>query len=285
MDRFGDDLTELILSFLWFEDKIRLECVSKQWKRCVFQRQVFIKIGSDSNTSMNYITDDSFETIFNIFHYDFFAEDIRNMKKQIFRIDNTSLKSLLKKCPNITNVRLYLEVKNEVLSLFGQYCPNIKSLIVDTKITIDDKKNDKYLSFFRKNGHKLRELIIDGSDEVIERYLRLCPNVKLVNSSPIIINEDKEFLPNLQHIVSSKWCQIKSTKDIKVLSDKYCQTSKTLEFNIAFDVMEEKLKTFGQNFRFNDLRKVCLAFQWPYSGQAIDDCLSMIVTIVRNYQI
>ena len=37
MDRFGDDLTELILSFLWFEDKIRLECVSKQWKRCVFQ--------------------------------------------------------------------------------------------------------------------------------------------------------------------------------------------------------------------------------------------------------
>ena len=25
-DRFGDDLTELILSFMSFEDKIRLEC-------------------------------------------------------------------------------------------------------------------------------------------------------------------------------------------------------------------------------------------------------------------
>ena len=29
-DRFGDDLTELIVSYLWFEDKVRLECVSKQ---------------------------------------------------------------------------------------------------------------------------------------------------------------------------------------------------------------------------------------------------------------
>ena len=43
-DRFGDDLTELILSFLWFEDKIRLECVSKQWKRCVFQKQFVIEL-------------------------------------------------------------------------------------------------------------------------------------------------------------------------------------------------------------------------------------------------
>ena len=52
MDRFGDDLTELILSFLWFEDKIRLECVSKQWKRCVFQRQFVIEIDFVCNNSM-----------------------------------------------------------------------------------------------------------------------------------------------------------------------------------------------------------------------------------------
>ena len=32
MDRFGDDLTELILQYLTFEDKVRLECVSKQWR-------------------------------------------------------------------------------------------------------------------------------------------------------------------------------------------------------------------------------------------------------------
>ena len=34
-DRLGDDLTELILQYLTFEDKVRLECVSKQWKNAM----------------------------------------------------------------------------------------------------------------------------------------------------------------------------------------------------------------------------------------------------------
>ena len=33
MDRFGDHLTEEVLQYLTFEDKVRLECVSKQWRR------------------------------------------------------------------------------------------------------------------------------------------------------------------------------------------------------------------------------------------------------------
>ena len=43
-DRFGDDLTELIVSYLWFEDKVRLECVSKQWRRLVFNKQFELNI-------------------------------------------------------------------------------------------------------------------------------------------------------------------------------------------------------------------------------------------------
>ena len=43
-DRFGDDLTELILSFLTFEDKVRLEFVSKQWKRSIFQKQFVFEL-------------------------------------------------------------------------------------------------------------------------------------------------------------------------------------------------------------------------------------------------
>ena len=43
-DCFGDDLTELILSFMSFEDKIRLECVAKQWRRLVFKKQFVIGI-------------------------------------------------------------------------------------------------------------------------------------------------------------------------------------------------------------------------------------------------
>ena len=34
-DRFGDDLTEELLSYLSVEDKIRLQSVAKQWNRCL----------------------------------------------------------------------------------------------------------------------------------------------------------------------------------------------------------------------------------------------------------
>ena len=44
-DRLGDDLTELILQYLTFEDKVRLECVSKQWRRLVFNKQFVIEFG------------------------------------------------------------------------------------------------------------------------------------------------------------------------------------------------------------------------------------------------
>jgi len=38
-DRFCDDLCELLLSFLPISDKIEFECVSKQWKRLIFNKQ------------------------------------------------------------------------------------------------------------------------------------------------------------------------------------------------------------------------------------------------------
>src|ERR1700729_670917 len=42
-DRFGDDLCELVLSYLTFKDKLIFECLSKQWKRFVFNKQYIIR--------------------------------------------------------------------------------------------------------------------------------------------------------------------------------------------------------------------------------------------------
>ncbi|CAG2108403.1 unnamed protein product [Medioppia subpectinata] len=44
MDRFGDDLCELLLSYLSFEDRFQCECVSKQFRRTVFGSVVCIDI-------------------------------------------------------------------------------------------------------------------------------------------------------------------------------------------------------------------------------------------------
>jgi hypothetical protein len=37
-DRFCDDFCELILSYLEMDDKIRLQFVNSQWRRCIFNR-------------------------------------------------------------------------------------------------------------------------------------------------------------------------------------------------------------------------------------------------------
>ena len=82
MDRFGDDMCELILSYLIFGDKVRLKCVSKQWKRCVFQR-----------------------------HFEVFIDDNKNPLNRLIKvIDNKKelnkqyLESVLEKCSNISIV-------------------------------------------------------------------------------------------------------------------------------------------------------------------------------------
>ena len=70
MDRFGDDLTELILSYLTLEDKFRLECVSKQWKRYIFNKQFVIEIEilnknpNEANTrKINYLNERILESV------------------------------------------------------------------------------------------------------------------------------------------------------------------------------------------------------------------------------
>ena len=106
MDRFGDDLTELILSFLWFEDKIRLECVSKQWKRCVFQRQFVIAI--EFFRGMKYQN-----TLNGLFRR---SDDERQSDEQ-------RLVSVMKKCMDITKVSLGRKNEDEVIAMMDYFYP------------------------------------------------------------------------------------------------------------------------------------------------------------------
>ncbi|CAG2110472.1 unnamed protein product [Medioppia subpectinata] len=46
MDRFGDDLYGLILSYLLIEDRFQCECVSKQFQRTVFESVVDINLSN-----------------------------------------------------------------------------------------------------------------------------------------------------------------------------------------------------------------------------------------------
>ena len=182
-DRLGDDLTELILQYLTFEDKVRLECVSKQWRRLVFNKQFVIELNAE-----------------------IYYEERRNLKNNLLTYNRRKLakrlKLVLMKCRNIESVKFNIEVESEVLSLIGRYCPNIKSLKYNNRfIGIDEE----VLSFFRINGHKLEELNLCEKDEVAINYLRFCPDLKYCHNfnnvfldRNIIVFREKEFLPNFE---------------------------------------------------------------------------------------
>ncbi len=55
-DRLCDDIVFEILSFLPIKDKIRLECVSKQFQRCIIRGQTILEI-SDNEKSPNNFAD------------------------------------------------------------------------------------------------------------------------------------------------------------------------------------------------------------------------------------
>ena len=108
-DRFGDNLTELILQYLTFEDKVRLECVSKQCRRLVFNKQFEI----DLNNSF-----EGKNSLKRLRSSHGFRDDDQKL------IDRQLLESLLKKCPNISRVKLLIETsvkEDESLELITKY--------------------------------------------------------------------------------------------------------------------------------------------------------------------
>ena len=131
-DRFCDDLCEDILQYLPLKHKLRLECVSEQFQRTIFQR-----------------------------HYKLDIRISLKHKDQSFH----SFKALLKKCPNITsidlkgdnrNVHNYNRNKfNDVFQLIIENCNNLNEINVLNDISLN---YSNFKEFHRKFGPKIKYL-------------------------------------------------------------------------------------------------------------------------------
>ena len=262
-DRFGDDLTELIVSYLWFEDKVRLECVSKQWRRLVFNKQFAIEL-----TSNRFIKN--------------WNKNSLKMSPLPYRGNQLTLQSVLKKCPNIINVKFNLkEVSSQLLSLIVHYCHRIKSL---TYCSYIERNDINVLSFFRMCGHKLERLIISGGYETtIEEILKFCPNVKKLQipNKLVLFKENKEFLPKLEDFCFGDDCiEIfsENVNKMKIWVNKYSKTLKTLKVILLYMTYEELKTCIDCISRFVNLTELnlCIGSISTEYEQPIDDCLSLI---------
>ena len=197
MDRFGDDLTEEVLQYLFFEDKIRLECVSKQWQRCVYKKQYVI----DIDVFNRYNNQNQLHGLF---------RRIDNERQS----DEQRLVSVVKKCPNITEVRLRRVSRSGVFaiasSLLNAYINTNSYPEVIKKL--DDFRNNitNDLSFLKEFGEKnillfwfaisnrFALLLSNSNTSVLSIIGRYCPNIKSLDIT-ISGEEDRDFFQHYGH--------------------------------------------------------------------------------------
>ncbi|XP_054159525.1 uncharacterized protein LOC128957737 [Oppia nitens] len=113
-DRFGDDLTQLLLSDLTFEDKLRFQCVSKQWQQLLLQSVTRISC-TDRYSDL---------------------------------ISATTLAKLLPKCPNIRRIRFPDDLA--LLPLITRYCRHLKHIYINQQIDrqLSVTTIDKFFTLF-----------------------------------------------------------------------------------------------------------------------------------------
>ncbi|CAG2106908.1 unnamed protein product [Medioppia subpectinata] len=105
MDRFGDDLCQLLLSYLSLEDRFRCECVSKQFQRTIFESVVDITLNGR-------------------FIYRLFNEKT---------IDIKMLATIAIKCPKIQTIdcreiHSFIAYIPEVLNTFRDNCRHLREI-------------------------------------------------------------------------------------------------------------------------------------------------------------
>ena len=112
-DRVCDDLSEVILKYLSFEDKLRLECVSKQFQRSVLNSK-----------------------------YSFDSE--------IFQKSNEKLKHLFKKFQNSKQF-IFFTRNQELIETIIKYSKNITHIHFPLKVVIEENILKKFFDKFGKN--------------------------------------------------------------------------------------------------------------------------------------
>ena len=168
-DRFGDDLCELILSYLSFDDKIRAQCVSTQFSRSVYQKQYELTLNEKVFTRLK-------------------KSDILGNE----RTDIKSYKLFIKKMTSLTKLSikyntLWCRISKllQMIELTIKYCKYLKDIEIDF-IHIRDYEADRV---FKKFGPYITKVKFSRGDYFGESYcitnLSNCTSLKVLKTMDI----------------------------------------------------------------------------------------------------
>jgi hypothetical protein len=163
-ERFGDDLCQLLLSFLPISDKIKFECVSKQWKYLIFnkQRKLIINGTKTIDTmpiSLKFMEKNSNSIIEKLTKKLIFLKELR---MNLF-IDQQMLETIAKNCQFLRKINSFgsnVEIEKHYKT-FGQICGQ-KLQHIDF-YTI----NEKELLSLLESTHNLKSIKVFNNLEAV----------------------------------------------------------------------------------------------------------------------
>ena len=270
MERMGDDLTEVIVSYLTFADRVRLECMSRQWRSFIYRKQFDLEIKGR-------------------------LEDIDTLNQLVLEIsvftniiDVIALSSLLKKCPNIRRVTIYrindLMISGTEFDLIGQHCPHLKTL----ECYLINFESYILLNFFREYGYRLEtvclRILCTYSNDVLKQFLSFCPNLKKFDfcahyyknyiDNMLLVNQDKDIVPKLEefaikpnHVLDSH--RVDQEIDLWTRwAYKYRLTMKHLTIQLPFSYINDEL--ISCLTVFDRLQTLSLFFNCGDSGLSVE---------------
>jgi hypothetical protein len=216
-DRICDDLCEVLLSYLSFEDKIRFECVSKQFQKSIFNKQFIIEIDEYPNRKEN---------------------TLNALMNKTNKFNVKAFESVLKKSKFVNEI--YIRVNNKklneiILKLIIKYCYYLKSITFDF-----NEINEQLLEEFGlKFGQKLSQISFIRSlrnHKSIDKYkklLRLCPNLvsfgdKYLTDLSLFVDSNELLVPKLTSI--STEVQSEDIQLIECFAKTYGNSLKSVSF-------------------------------------------------------
>ena len=176
----------MFLSYLSFEDKIRFECVSKQFQKSIFNKQFIIEIDEYPNRKEN---------------------TLNALMNKTNKFNVKAFESVLKKSKFLNEV--YIRVNNKkfneiILKLIIKYCYYLKSIAFN----FEQISQQLIEQFGLKFGQKLSQISFKTTSNSVDKHkklLRLCPNINgfidgYITDLSIFVGNDSVLVPKLSKI-------------------------------------------------------------------------------------
>lgn len=217
---FGDNLEELILSYLPFEEKFRFECISKCIQKLIFNKENVLKI--DRNCCFVQ------------------PKEVKNGFRG-YCVDIPALKSILQKLNSLHSIQVDLEVDidGRLLRVVADNCPMLRhfdcgSVIWDSeglKLTVEDIEY-----FIFKCGKNLKTFGI-FCDHCIKGLATFAPNVESIG------------VRYLHSVLDTKGNStnngLKMFENLSAIQMKICNTKDLIQFQSLYHSDITKIVTAG----------------------------------------